>query len=194
MMMTLLAQSTPDLSGVEGDFIKSWLIVFGFVVMIGLQVWGRVSGDRAQKREVSGELVTRADVPVATRAELEKLETALNDFREEQRNQHHKAVEAGQQRVASLTEVLNHEVTRLGQEVSKTSGELWGAFDTKLKAITDKLDLAASLVAKHDALVSQIEKRVDDLTQRHQEAVPRLHQRIDDVITISKQTRPRASK
>lgn len=150
--MTLLAQSTPDISSVPADFVKFFCIMMGFAVVIGLQIYNSVFRG-PQKREVTGSIV-HEEVPDF--ADAEDVEALRHDVQQDKSTLGARIAEMQQNFAARLHD--------LGKETLEGMGEI------------------KVMASKHDTMLDQMEKRLSALEKSHSESVTRLHSRIDDAM------------
>lgn len=181
-MLDLIAQSTPDISSVPADFVKSWWQMFGFALVIYMQWQNKQRSESTQKREVSGELVTRPAAEVASAEEVERLDSKLNDFIESNRAEHQAAITAGQQRVVNLSEVMDKETGELEAALHGLRDAVFEKMDRAFQTLTEKIDPVISRNAAHDAVIPLITQRIEVLEKNHHEAVKHLNSRIDDAM------------
>lgn len=181
MLLNLIAQ-TPDISGVPADFVKSWWQMAGFALIIFMQWRNQQRGEGSQKREVTGELVTRPAAEMATVAEVERLEDKFNEFIEANRAEHQAAITAGQQRVVNLSEVMDKETGELEAALHGLRDAVFEKMDRAFQTLTEKIDPVISRNAAHDAVIPLITQRIEVLEKNHHEAVKHLNSRIDDAM------------
>lgn len=129
----LLAQA-PDISGVEGDFLKSWLIVGGFVVMIGIQIYTTALRGVPQKREVSGEIVNRAPVRFALKEEVDHRFDAVEKDMDELRSDVKSLREHFDEEVKTMIAAGQERVRVLRTEITAGTDRIHGRIDEILKA------------------------------------------------------------
>lgn len=185
-----VAQSLPDISNVPDAFVKNWMIMLGFALMIGIQIWTAMRGEKTQKRDVSGTLTTKPEKQHADKSEVDELKVALQSLREENRAQHNQAATAGANRVAALSEVVDSETSSLSQKIDEVQDKLLEKIEEGFSRVHDKLDAVALQAARHDEALPHLTERIAALTARHNEAIPNIHRRIDE-LTRSMATKTR---
>jgi hypothetical protein len=176
-----LAQGVPDISSVEAGFVKNWMMMLGFALMLGLQVWQGVRGSQVQRRDVSGTLTT---VPVkqhADQSEVDELKEEVQELKEESRAQHMQAATAGHQRVMALSEVIDTRTGEIEQKLEVSMKEVLLRMDEGFKDLSEKLAAVSIQGARHDATLPHLSERITALTDRYNEEVPSIHRRIDDL-------------
>lgn len=148
----IFAQATPDISAVPADFIKYTVILVGFAVVIGLQIYNAFFRG-PQKREISGRVVNETVPEFADADDVEGLRQSVDQD---------KSVIAG--RISEMQRSFADNLNALGKEIMAGMGEL--------KVMT----------ARHDAMIQQTERRITMLETAHNDSVTRLHARIDDAM------------
>jgi len=179
-VMPLFA-NTPSLEGVDGDFIKSWMVVLMFVVTLGVQV---LTAARGSARTVSGEVVTREGVEFASSADLQSLQDDFEDFRDETRAQFTSAATGAAARVSALSEVMDKERMQLSGNLDGLRDKLGDKIDLGFSGVNLKLANISETIARHDAILSDLKPRFDAHVLKQSEAVTKLHDRINDVIRM----------
>lgn len=182
-MIHILAQA--DISSVPADFIKNWWMMLGFALMLVMQ-W---RNGQAQRREVSGKIVTSQEQEPATKREVESLRSDLDSFIEQNRAEHQAAITAGQQRVVNLSEVMDRETSELESALSSLRDTLTARMDAAFAALHSKIDPLSSHSAAASALIAQIDKRLTRLEDEHTSEVGKLHSRIDDAVRTALSTK-----
>lgn len=148
----MFAQAAPDISAVPAEFIKYTVILVGFAVVIGLQVYNTFFRG-PQKREISGRVVNETVPEFADADDVEGLRQSVDQD---------KSVIAG--RISEMQRSFADNLNALGKEIMAGMGEL--------KVMT----------ARHDAMIQQTERRITMLETAHNDSVTRLHARIDDAM------------
>jgi len=165
-----------DIADVPADFIKSAMMLFGFVIVIYMQ-W---QNSQVRKREVSGSMTVTEGKEYADKHEVEeRLNEIENDIANLQRSntkEHNESRKAGEDRVHAITQ-------RIADEMQRRDVKL----DELRDAITSKIDSFMVLAARHDAQLPDMSHRIDQVADTINEAIPRLHQRIDDAMRASAQ-------
>jgi len=163
-----------DIADVPADFIKSAMMLFGFVIVIYMQ-W---QNSQVRKREVSGSMTVTEGKEYADKHEVEeRLNEIENDIANLQRSntkEHNESRKAGEDRVHAITQ-------RIADEMQRRDVKL----DELRDAITSKIDAFMVLAARHDAQLPQIEHRLDQVVATINETIPRIHQRLDDAIRVT---------
>jgi hemerythrin len=178
-----LAQGVPDISSVEAGFVKSWMIMLGFALMLGLQVWQGVRGSQVQRRDVSGTLTTVPEKRHADQSEVEELKKAVDALRQENQAQHQAAAVSGQNRVAALSTVLDTETTALSEKIDAVRDRVLEKIEEGFKTLTDNMNAIALKSERHDAVLPPLVVRVQELERKHSEAVGKIHERINDFLS-----------
>jgi hypothetical protein len=177
-----VAQSLPDIKDVPDAFVKNWMIMMGFAVMIFIQIWTAMRGGQVQKRDVSGTLTTKPETQHADKSEVDELKLALQSLREENRSQHNQAATAGANRVAALSEVVDSETSSLSQKIDAVQDKLLEKIEEGFSSVHDKLNAVAIQAARHDEALPHLRDRIESLTGRYNDAIPNIHKRIDDAM------------
>lgn len=181
--MPALLANLGDISGVDEGFVKNWMIMLGFALMLGLQVWQGVRGSQVQRRDVSGTLTTVPEKRHADADEVEDLKRSVEALRVENQAQHQAAAVSGQNRVAALSTVLDSETTALSEKIDAVRDRVLEKIDEGFKTLTDNMNAIALKSERHDAVLPPLVVRVQELERKHSEAVGKIHERINDFLS-----------
>lgn len=156
-----------------------YLLVFLFVVR-ELRSWIQPA-----KREVTGTMQTTPAPTVASKEDLAKVEAQLVELRETTRAEHQAAVTAGQQRVVSLSEVMDNETTELERALTAMREAFFTRLDAAFQTLSAKIDPVVASNAAHHAVLPLLADRMNKLESAHQESVSQLTRRVDDAIRLA---------
>jgi hypothetical protein len=193
-MLTYLAQSTPDISGVPADFVKSFLIMTAFLAVLGGGViWGR-RGSKGNpislESPVSVEATIKPAEIYAQQHELEKIQKHIDALTRENLREH----EAVRKQVADSITAGSDRMERILTELSAMEGRMTKAMLHEVKDLHNRVNPLAEKVAAHETLLSWIQARllaiwdglmshIATVAKNQSEDTRRLHSRIDDAMT-----------
>ncbi|GEP46420.1 hypothetical protein [Brevifollis gellanilyticus] len=193
----LLSQSTPEITGIL-DTVKEpgfsqWLVYLLVFMIIADRFKGWVL-PAAIRRGASGDDTppSAPPTPSATREELESLKEDFDTFVQSNRADHQAAIAAGQERVISLSQVMDRETGDLESAIAQLRDTLGAKMDAAFAALHLKIDPLIKASAAASALIDQIDKRLSRLEGQHTHEVRKLHSRIDEALRASL-TAPRAA-
>jgi len=159
-----------DISAVPADFIKSALMLAGFVIVIYMQ-W---KNGQSHKREISGSLETRDAIEHAEQSDLDELTKTVNDMRVEITTQFRAAQTAGENRVSAIAENIDAEIKSLSIRI----GTLADALHEKInKAVVDN--------ARQGSDISHLQTE----TFRHTHEIATIRSAIQDLLKTGSRTK-----
>jgi len=162
--------NAPDISAVPADFIKSALMLAGFVIVIYMQ-W---KNGQSHKREISGSLETRDAIEHAEQSDLDELTKTVNDMRVEITTQFRAAQTAGENRVSAIAENIDAEIKSLSIRI----GTLADALHEKInKAVVDN--------ARQGSDISHLQAE----TFRHTHEIATIRSAIQDLLKTGSRTK-----
>lgn len=155
----LLAQSYPNISGVDADFVKNFLLMTAFVGTLGLT--GYMSYHRGRKQSGSSTEPVHVAQPMHVQpSEAHAVSQALKEI--------HKQMEAMQDSGREREMRINKEIHAMHQD------------------LRDRIEPIAQKVAAHESTLSWIKEQIakfwdalDKLRGKQSEDVRRLHERVD---------------
>lgn len=188
--MIFLADSLPDISKVPPEFTQNYILVSGFVIVIGLQVFNATfnawSQRQTKKREISGTVQTEPVKQHAERAELLALAATVNALREESESRikamhtenvenmkamreenvalHRNGQVAGENRVMAITQDVNAEMSALGMKI----GDITKMITTALidnGAQGEAINNIKAQLHLQQGTISEMHKRIDGIIQ-----------------------------
>lgn len=151
--MNLLAQSPPPLDSVPSDFIKSAMILAGFAIVIGLQVYNTFF--KTQRREISGRVINEEEPVFADADDVEKLR---DDVAQD------KTVIGS--RISEIQAGFAERMHKLGQDTLKDLSEI-KSMTSRHEALIQQMERRLSSVeASHNDSVIRLHARIDDAMKR----------------------------
>jgi hypothetical protein len=158
--------NAPDISAVPADFIKSALMLAGFVIVIYMQ-W---KNGQSHKREISGSLETRDAIEHAEQSDLDELTKTVNDMRIEITSQFRAAQQAGENRVSAITQNIDAEIGSLASKLSTLASVLHEKING---ALVDNAEQASDI------------KHLNSETFRHTNEIAAIRNAIQDLLKSS---------
>lgn len=162
-MLDLIAQSTPDISSVPADFVKSFLIMLAFVAALGGGVMLGRRGSKGSPISLESPVSVDANVshaPVYAHASsLEKMRADMEARTRENMRQHEESakqvaavIEAGNQRLQSMLSALHDMETRI------TTATI-----TEVRSLHERINPIAEASASHRADIKGLNDRLQHL-------------------------------
>lgn len=177
-----VAQSLPSIDEVPDAFVKNWMIMMGFAVMIIIQIWTAMRGGQVQKRDVSGTLTTVPEKQHADQSEVDDLEDDVQSLRDEMLGMHNQSATAATARVQALSTVIEVTTRELERKMETKVDAVMRKVEAGFDAISKKLDPVVVDVAKHETHLEDVVPRLLRVETRLSDASQRLHERINDLI------------
>lgn len=159
----VLGQTPPDISSVPADFVKSFLIMFAFVLALGGGViWGR-RGSKGSPMHIKQPVAVDANVshaPVyAHQSAVEKLRADMEARTRENLRQHEESakqlaavIEAGNERLQSMLNALHEMETRMTK-----------ATIDEVRSLHERINPIAEACATHRADIKGLSDRLQHL-------------------------------
>lgn len=172
-MLFLLAAS--DLDSVPAETVKYILIVLGWLATTGAAIYGGAKWSRKGTKEQPvaieqplnvrkhDETVRKSEL-VEVKASVTKLEGSITSLSDQINAQFAAMTKAGQDRAAAITQSI----------------------DEELRVIFTKIETFMLMTTRHDAVIPQIDERLNVLAKTHHDETQRIHARIDDAIRLRK--------
>ncbi|MCB1279881.1 hypothetical protein [Prosthecobacter sp.] len=159
-----------DIADVPADFIKSALMLFGFVVVIYMQ-W---KNSQTHKREISGEIETRPAHQHADQSDVDALTRTVNTMREEITAQFRAAQQAGEARVSAITQNIDEELRSLAQRIGALA-----------EALHEKINRAMIDNAKQGSDIAHVQNE----TYRHTQEIAAIRTAIQELLKNGSKTK-----
>lgn len=163
LSLSLIAQSTPDISGVPADFVKSFLIMFAFMAAIGGGVAIGRRGSKASPLHLEQPVAVDANVshaPVyAHQAALEKLRADMEARTRENLRQ----LEEHSSRLSEIINAGHERQQTILKALSEMESRMTTATLRELKDIHDRLNPMGENVAAHGQAIKDLTGRLQHL-------------------------------
>lgn len=190
MIELMLAAIPAEVEAVKDPGFMEWVrnaLIFLALVAFTFERLEKIRGrNRPSAVRVDGEVVTSAKVPLATKPQLDELESRFEGFVTQHLPEHRAAVEAGKVRVAGLARDIEARIDATQAAIVKKMEEGHSELSRQLSA-------ALQLTARHDAVIPQLDARLREIAETQHEDVRRLHARVDDALraVTTHPTRPK---
>ncbi len=148
-MNLILAQSPgAELASVDGDFLKSFLLVAAFLVSIGLNTFALFRS----RREVSGMVHTQEVQNFATQKELKAAEVRFEATAA-------KIIAAGEKRGGEINATINAKFDSFTRQLAELRAELRNEFSDVMTNTTSRVNRQGEQLARLEERTAKIRPR-----------------------------------
>lgn len=148
-----------DIADIPADFIKSALMLFGFVIVIYMQ-W---QNSQIRRREVSGSMTVTEGKEFADKAEVEKrfnnIEDRLATLFKTNTSEHEASRKAANERVLTITKNIDDVESKLENRFDEMRERITEKIDHLMQHVHDKVNAVALSVSAHTAQIEDLKQR-----------------------------------
>lgn len=148
-MLLLLAQESDLIRAMGDPGFQQWLIYAFIAFALWDKVTSRMERNKAQKREITGTVESRAEKVPALKSEvqedLDDIELKLESLRVHLDAKFREIMEAGQRRADVITARIDQEISAIRQDVQN-----------RMELVHEKVNAASLGVASHSAQIEDI--------------------------------------